>query len=141
MISLTRLAQILLLATLQAALMLGCKQDLVKAPGRIDADPLPCEDYPQIAVLEGLEGWLGAGKIVEEPGPPMTVTVPVRALTDDDELNIQYRFLFLDEKGVPLNRDPDWHDMRMPSRAQVFMRANALDSTASMWRLEIRPAR
>jgi len=133
--------QLFLLATLTTTLVSGCEQDTAKPPGRIDDDPLPSSEYPQIAVLEGLKGWLAAGKIVEEPGPPVAVTVPVRALTDDKELSVQYRFFFLDEKGIPLDGNPDWHYMKMPSRSQVFMRANALDSNAKTWRLEIRPAR
>jgi len=133
-----------LLAPLTATLVVGCEQDTAKPPGRIADDPLPSSEYPQVAVLEGLKGWLAAGKIVEEPGPPLAVTVPVRALTDNKDLNVQYRFFFFDEKGAPLERDPhgpDWHYMKMPSRSQVFMRANALDSNAKTWRLEIRPAR
>lgn len=135
-----RLNQMLLLAVVTVGSMAGCS-DPIKAPGRISEDPLPSDEYPQIAVLDGLNGWLAAGKCVEEEGPPLTVTVPIRALTDRKDLHVQYRFFFLDEKSLPLNRDPDWHYMQMPSRSQVFMRANALDSNARTWRLEIRPAR
>lgn len=131
-------------------LLTGCRdpqRDCVKAPARIDEDLLPCEEYPQIVVIGGLKGWIAAGSnIVQELGPPLKVTVPVRALTDaeddhDGTLHVQYRFFFLDEKGVPLNRSPDWHLLEMPSRTQVFMQANATDLNAMSWRLEIRPAR
>lgn len=130
-----------LVVTLPAVLATGCEPDMAKAPNRMNTDPLPSAEYPQIVVLDGLSGWLCAGKIVEEAGPPLTVTVPVRALTDNKDLHVQYRFFFLDTEGVPLNRAPDWHYMRMPSRSEVFMQANALDSTAKTWRLEVRPAR
>lgn len=129
----------LMLAGCAAALASGCSH--VRPPRAIREDPLPSADYPQIAVLGGLGGAIAAGDVVEEAGPPLAVTVPMRALTHDDELNVQYRFFFLNEKGVPLDRDPDWHYMQMPSRSQVFMGANALDQNARTWRLEVRPAR
>lgn len=122
-------------------LSVGCTSERTKAPKRIDEDALMAHEYPQITVSRGLKGTITAGDIVEEAGPPVRVTVPVRALTRRRDLHVQYRFMFLDEKGLPLNREPDWHYMRMPSRTQVFMQGNALDANAQDWRLEIRLAR
>lgn len=113
--------------------------DPIKAPGSAQFDPLP--EYPKVTALEGLKDWVVVNDVVVDPGPPMEVTVPARAKTDYEELNVQYRFFFYDSAGRPLQNAPDWHYMRMPSRTEVYMQANALDTTATDWRLEIRPAR
>lgn len=119
-------------------LVVGCHS--AKRPHEGQPDPLPPDEYPQIATLEGLKGYVVIGDVVTQQGPPLEVSVSVRARTDK-ELNVQYRFVFLDSKSLPLDADPDWRYITMPARTQAYMRANALDSNAVDWRLEIRPAR
>jgi predicted small secreted protein len=115
--------------------------DTIKAPGAGRADPLPRENYPQITSLDGLSQWIGYDSPIVNRDSVLKVTAPARALTDGHELNVQYRFFFLDESGRPLTQNPDWRYMRMPSRSQVFFEGNALDKSAKDWRLEVRPAR
>lgn len=117
--------------------VIGC--DSVKAPRSAQFDQL--QEYPKVTALEGLADWVVVSDVMLDPGPPMGVIVPARAKTDGQELDVQYRFFFLDSDDRPLERDPDWRYMRMPSRTRVFMEANALDRDAVDWRLEIRPAR
>lgn len=118
----------------------GC--DKTMAPGAVQADPLAPQLYAKIAALQGLEPYLVMGTPPRvEAGPPMRVTCAIRAKTDYEELNVQYRYIFVDAGGVPLNNNPDWQYLRMQSRTESFFSGNALDKTAADWRLEIRPAR
>ncbi len=113
----------------------------IKAPPAAMTDPLAAHDYPQVVMLGGLEPYLKVSNVVQDPGPPMDVTVFARSLTNGEEPHVQYRFTFLDHQGRSLERDAAWHYMSIPSRTRVEFRANALDSRAADWRLEVRPAR
>lgn len=132
------------LATILAAGLpgAGCKSSDKPPPGAM-ADPTLMENYPTVVALEGLQPYIGVSAPVEDrtPGQPLGVKVPVRALTNGAELNVQYRFFWLDEQQVPVQEEGEWRYMRMPARSQVFMSGNALDGRATRWRLEIRPAR
>jgi hypothetical protein len=115
--------------------------DTVKAPGSAQPDPLPPVMYPKIEAAEGLSGFLkfDEPKITSES--PLGVSVPIRAATDFEDLNVQYRFIFFDVKGVPIDPDRPWKYTKLASRRQEFLMGNALDSNAKDWRLQIRPAR
>jgi uncharacterized protein YcfL len=110
-------------------------------PKPIRQDEMLIENYPKITALEKLHRVLVVSDVVEEPGPPLNVTVAIRDDRDDKERRIQYRFFFLDDRGVPENNNPDWRYQQMPRRAVVYVQGNALDRKAVDWRLEIRPAR
>ncbi len=128
---------------LGATLSLASCKSSDKAPPGAMADPVLVENYPSVVALDGLQPYIGVSAPVEDrtPGQPLSVQVPVRALTNGAELNVQYRFYWLSDKQVPVQEDGEWRYMRMPARAQVFMSGNALDTRATRWRLEIRPAR
>jgi hypothetical protein len=117
----------------------GCAHRDAPKAGR--PDPLPLEEYPQIAVLEGLHRAVVVTDVKEEPGPPLWVQVAARNKTDDDERHVQYRFFFFNAVGEPESPNPDWHYVRMPARTLVYFQGNALDRSRTDWRLEIRPAR
>ncbi|MDX2148626.1 MAG: DUF1425 domain-containing protein [Planctomycetota bacterium] len=112
--------------------------DTVKPPGGALQDPLPAQQYPQV-VAGSLQRWIGFDRPNEQRDPVLSVTVPARALTDGQQLNVQYRFFWFDASGRPADAEPTWRYMRMPSRTQVFFEGNALDNDAVNWRLEIRP--
>lgn len=118
--------------------MQGC--DTVKAPGAAKPDPLPSAAYPQIVAGEGLQGFIAYDAPKVSATKPMEVTVPVRALTETEDVKVQYRFTFFDAAGVPLNENPDWRYIKLPSRNQRFLSGFAREQTAVDWRLEIRPA-
>ncbi len=120
-------------------LAVGC--DTVKAPGAAEPDPLPASAYPQIAALGGLDGYLAYDKpVVNRPADrPMNVSVPIR-LKSDAGLKTQYRFIFFDQNGRPLEPDPTWQFTFLPARAQAFLEGSALDTDAVDWRLEVRPS-
>jgi uncharacterized protein YcfL len=126
---------------LVAAPLLLSACDTVKAPGAARPDPLPSAAYPQIVAAEGLSGYIAYDAPKVSATKPMEVTVPVRALTDNQDLNIQYRFSFFDQNGVPLHENPDWRTIKLPSRNQRFLSGFAREQSAVDWRLEIRPSR
>ncbi len=128
------------LALCAVGLVLACRHSR-RRPGEPNPDPVAYANYPQIATLERLHRYIVVSKVIEDPGPPLSVTSVVRAKTRTDEWDVQYRYFFLDEAGRPLEADPDWRFMHLPARTQMYMEGNALDSTAVDWRLEIRPAR
>ena len=126
---------------LSALICMASCNDQYKAPGGARSDPLSSNSYPQIASMEGLEEFLGWDAPIVSHDGVLVITTPVRALTDGKELNVQYRFFFFTQDGRPLDSNPNWRFKRLPSRTQVFLEGNALDSNAEDWRLEIRPAR
>jgi uncharacterized protein YcfL len=131
-----------LLAALIAApcLLAGC--DTTRPPAAATPDPLPPVSYPQIATDEELKGSLHYALpiIRSQPDTPMKVTVPLR-LREDEAVNAQYRFTFMDAVGAPVGQPADWRFMVLPPRLQVFMEGVAMSPEAADWRLEIRPAR
>lgn len=118
----------------------GC-QSGPRAPGAGQADPLSEAAYPQIAAVEGLSDHLAFGKPVvsRETDRPMSVTVPVRSLSNQ-QISVQYRFEFMDAAGLPLEPAMGWRFLPLPGRVQHFVKGAAIDLGAVDWRLIVRPA-
>ena len=128
--------------------------DTTKAPAGARQDPLYSEAYPSVVLMEGLDRGLVAGEPIvthATPERPMQVTVPIRSI-DDRPLNVQYRFLFLDEAGRPMNDGPGgWRFVNIGPRVQIFVKGNSMEALSAVgsargtnpadWRLELRPAR
>lgn len=121
--------------------MAGCY-----APGAADADPLADENYPKVVTF----GWLDNDFYVDEPivvpeheGRPMRVTVEVRRLEPafNRELPSQYRFIFLNEFGEPLDPDPAWQYRAIEPKVKTILQGFAPDTGAVDWRCEIRKDR
>lgn len=124
-------------------LMTGCQTDRTKSPGSAGVDPLPADQYPKVEAAGGLSPYLvisGANVTSGTETRPMSVVAAVRSTWDKDVLSVQWRYFFFDEKGSPLNTNPDWRFARLPPRSQVFMEGFAPDTNARDWRLQIRPA-
>ena len=117
--------------------------DTVKAPPAGRTDTIEQKQYPQITVQDGLQPWIGINTpVVDRSGDVMKVNVPIRLLSDAGQYShVQYRFIFLDKSGVPLRTQTDWRYTTLEPRIQQIVSANALDTTAADWRMEIRPAR
>lgn len=131
----------LMFALAASVALVGC--DTTKAPGAGEPEMLSDARYPQVAALEGLTDYLSVDKPIvtaAEGNKPMTVVVPVR-LRSDQQVNAQYRFMFLGENGAPIGTQPEWQFEKLPARTQVFLAGASLDPAAVDWRLEIRPAR
>lgn len=128
---------------LGVCLIAGCDP---KPPYAAKPDPVAPVSYPQIATEGDLGNFIYYTKPIvrmeDDPtgGGLMHVVVPLR-LADDNPVNAQYRFTFLDRDGAPLGTAMDWRFMVLPPRLQVFMEATATETGAHDWRLEVRPAK
>ncbi len=120
----------------------GCNRPLLQKPGEVQGDPIAIDNYPNVVAEGDLDKWLVVSRAIAESAQdkPLRVTVPIRN-GSKVELSVQYRFEFLDATGRPLDTTPRWQYMRMPVATQVFFQGAALDTTATDWRLIIRPAR
>lgn len=141
----SRRAAWILTAAVAAAALQGCASPPPHRPppGSVE-DPVPLALYPNINVHRPLTPYiLVADPIVErDRAGTLRVDVPIRANTrPHEDLNVQYRFQFLDDRGRPLPPEPEWAYVRLDPTIQAFVSANAMDSRAVDWRLEIRPAR
>jgi len=121
-------------------LLLGCQPG--KPPAAAKPDPVAPVSYPKIATEGNLGNFIYYAKPIArvQDGGLMKVTVPLR-LADDQPVNAQYRFTFLDADGAPAGTPMDWRFLVLPPRLQVFMQATATETTAEDWRLEVRPAK
>ena len=124
-----------------AFLFTGCTY----APGTPDPETLPGTAYPQVVGLDGLDDrelLLDAPRVAPETddGRPMSVTVPIRTKIRK-EIPVQYRFKFLDERGLPIGEEATWQYALLQPRARTFLTGNAPDIGAVDWLCEIRPNR
>jgi len=132
----------IVIAAAVAAGLAGC--DSVKAPHGGHVDQLPSGQYPHIVMeSKDLQKGIVFGQAVVDPSTdskPMRVTQPARNVANYP-INVQYRFEFSDAVGRPLKSNLGWRFMNMPSRQEVFFEGPAMDTTATDWRLVVRPAR
>lgn len=134
----------LLIAALAAASACSSNKSAVLPPGGAQMDPLPGDQYPKVEAAEGLSRYIvvsGAEVTPATATAPMSVIVAIRSQTEYQEIEAQYRFFFFDENNRPLQTQPDWRRVRLPSRSQVFLEGGAMETSARDWRLQIRPAR
>lgn len=118
----------------------GCAAD-TSPPGAM-GDPTDTQAYPNVTVEPALQRWIVVRSPVVERGEIMKVTVPVRLQSATSKpIYVQYKFVFLDEAGVPLRVQSDWQFQQLEPRMERFLRGNALDSNADNWQVEIRSAR
>jgi hypothetical protein len=134
--------RVLAVAFASIALASCATSDPTRAPGRGQPDPLPADAYPNVAVEDPLQPWVGVGEPVAKHDP-LQVSVPVRMMHEQGyDVRIEYRFVFFDGEGAPLKLQQNWRSEVMPgSRTQIFLAGTAMDNTARNWRLEIRRAR
>ena len=126
-------------ALFAVALFAGCAY----SPGTPDPDPLAGTAYPQIVGLYGLdrgELLVDAPRVAAEDDRPMSVTVPIRTKIRK-EIPAQYRFIFLDERGIPIGEPGAWRYALLQPRARTFLTGDAPDLGAVDWLCEIRPNR
>lgn len=122
--------------------VVGC--DPQRVPPGARRDPLPAGGYPVITVEAGLQPFIGVDdanvKVTEGSiERPMTVSVPIRSLADN-QAAIQYEFTWFDKEGRELRRG-GWKFTALEPRLQKQLQGNAMDSQSAGWRLEIRSAR
>jgi uncharacterized protein YcfL len=105
-------------------------------------DHIPLERYPKITAPAELARYLAVSDTKVEVGDVMRVTTPVRLISKPGQWSkVQYRYIFLDDRGIPVRSQPEWQPVTLEPQQQVFLTQNSLDSNARDWRLEIRPQR
>ncbi|HYE62586.1 MAG TPA: DUF1425 domain-containing protein [Phycisphaerales bacterium] len=120
----------------------GCKGRPPTEPFTPRADHIPLEAYPKITAPAELAQYLAVSDTTVERGPVMKVTTPVRLISRPGEWSkVQYRYIFLNDRGLPVREQPEWTPVTLEPQQQVFLSQNSLDSDAVDWRLEIRPQR
>lgn len=130
-----------LLGLFTLALLAGCDKNTAPYSGR--EDPVSADMYPTRAV----EGALQEALVFDDPRVtpsagrrPLAVVQPLRNVEKYD-INVQYRFEFFDAGMNPLPGATGWRFLNLPVRMQRFVEANAFDTRAVHWRLEVRSAR
>lgn len=125
--------------------VLGVLGACSNAPLAGQPDNVPHGSYPRIVVESPLNQFVGVDYqgIVVDPATtdrPLGITVPVRSLSTDRRMNVQYQFTWLDRDGRPIGQG-GWRYIVMEPRSQDRFTGNAMDNRASDYRLEIRSAR
>ena len=126
---------IVLAGALMIAGLTACSTNPVPA----EPDHYTQETYPQVVAMGDLEGALAVGRPAIQPaggGKPMIVSVPVRLL-DDEPANAQYRFMFFDANGMPLEPAMEWKYVLLPPKVQTYLEGVSLQKEAADWRLEV----
>lgn len=133
---------LLILCITALAFVAACATSPDPSPGMPDPFPAPGNN-PKISVLDpNLQRGIGFQTVTEIPpgAAPLTIQVPVRNLSNYEYI-IDYRFLFQDASGLQLEPVMSWRSVTLlPKQVQV-LRANALDTRAVDWRLEVKWAR
>ena len=133
-----------LLALLVLSLSTGCRY----RPDGARPDRVSEQSYPEVTVQDSLRTRIvmSAPTVRNDAGTPMSVTVPVRyiplrrrVIFGNADVPAQYRFIFLQADGTPLDPDPAWKYITLPPRTQVFLTGAAMDLGATDWRCELRP--
>jgi uncharacterized protein YcfL len=125
------------------ALVGGCA-DPVKAPYAARPDTIGAAAYPQIAIDASAEPYVGVTYqriVVDAPtgDKPLAVRVPVRSIADV-RFAIQYEWRWFDAQGREVGRSGTQFQ-NMDPRMEQQLAGNALTSSATNWRLEIRVTR
>ncbi len=128
-----------------ASLVAFCCLTLLIAPActttwKAHEDPAWRVGYPQVQSEPGLSRFMRYGEPVVTPGDPMQVVVPVRYQRRQQSLDIQYRFVFFDDLGRPLNPDAGWRWTQLPAKRPVYLEGTATQAGAADWSLELREA-
>ena len=121
----------------------GCETpSIAPAAGLGDPYPAPLID-PQISVLSAeLRPWLffHPAIISTKTATPMQVQIPIRNAAQRMYL-IDYRVLFYDSNGMELEPPMGWKMVSLQPKEVVYLKANALDTAAESYRLEVKWAR
>lgn len=126
----------LALATLATS---GCaKKDVSPWVGQQDPVASP-NNNPRIVVSQAdLLNSLGFDQpIVLRKDDLLTVAVPTRNLGDYRYL-LDYRFVWYDADGLEIRPAMGWKEVAIEPRDQKRIAANALDSRAVEWKLQVR---
>lgn len=128
----------MLLAAAPLALT-GCKtSDPRPYEGRADPVPAP-HNNPRIVMSHPeLMNSLGFDAPIQlRPNDLLTVAVPTRNLGDERYI-LDYRFTWYDADGREVRPAMGWREVVLEPKGQKRLEANALDTRAQDWKIEIR---
>ncbi len=106
-------------------------------------DPVTIAD-PRLSVLDPVGQSLlrfQAPVVVDRPGQPLQVQVPVTNVSGRDTYYADYRFIFFDADGLQLEPVQGWEFLNFDPGQSRRMIGAAVHPTARSWRLEVRRAR
>jgi hypothetical protein len=125
-------------------LLAGCQQAPDVTPPFGYPDPVGAgANDPQIQVLSSdLRPWLGfqTPTVIRRDGAPLEIQVPVRNLANEQYLT-EYRFVFFDANRQVVQPEMGWVMQPLVAKQTEYLRANALDTQAVDWKLEVRWSR
>lgn len=125
-------------ACLPLLALTACRSDPRPYSGRADPVAAP-ENNPRILLSQpSLMKSLGFdAPIVSRPDGLLTVAVPTRSLGEERYI-LDYRFVWYDAEGYEVRPAMSWKEIVLEPKEQRRLQANALDTKAQDWKIEIR---
>jgi hypothetical protein len=122
------------------ALLLLCTACLLSACTMQPAEPGLTTVRPNVHAEPELAPLLNfdAPVVESEPGVLLRVEITVRTAEDVD---VRYRFIFVDGSDAPLESDPAWRRQQISPAAPSSFEATVISPDAASWSLEVRSAR
>lgn len=122
--------------------LVGC--DKTKAPYGAAPDAVTKGNYPAVTVDGSLADTTAVDYpsiVFDQPTPdrPMSVTVPMRSRADYDQV-IMYQYRWFDAQGRQVGQS-EWRREVLPARRNAMLKANALNSSATAWLLDVQRGR
>jgi uncharacterized protein YcfL len=130
----------LMLVCAAAAAMAGCNKPYSPDPWVGQQDPVAAPNNNPRIVLSSPDLMMALGfdqPIVLRPDDLLTVAVPLRNLGDERYL-LDYRFVWYDKDGLELRPAMGWKEVVIEPKDQRRIQANAIDSRAVEWKVQVR---
>ncbi len=122
-------------AALAGTMIAGCGT----APPRVKNDSVSVENYPKVQATGGLNKFMRINNANEtRENDILYANVDIR-WTGKKPVFYQYRFIFFDARGRPVNPDSAWGRGESAPGTVDYLSSNATTPNAIDWRLEIRP--
>lgn len=133
----TRLASLLLMTAIATAAGCTTQRDTSPFAGRRDTVAAPANNPRIVTSSSDLMQSLGFDEpIVVRRDDLLTVSVPTRNLGSDRYL-LDYRFVWYDKDGMELRPAMGWREVVIEPRDQKRIAANAIDSRAVDWKIQL----
>ncbi len=135
-------APMAIVLSLSALTLVAC--DKTKAPYGAEPDAVTRSTYPSVTVDGSLSDTTAVDYpaiVYDQPTPdrPMSVTVPMRSRADYDQV-IMYQYRWFDAQGRQVGQS-EWRREVLPARRNAMLKANALNSSATAWLLDVQRGR
>ncbi len=109
------------------------------APPAVNNDRVSADAYPKVQATGGLNRFMKINNATEtRENDILYSNVDIR-WTGKKPVFYQYRFIFFDARGRPINPDSAWRRGESAPGTVDYLSSNATTPNAIDWRLEIRP--